>query len=302
MMAKKTEERNMRSLNLDEMSAQEIVSLMQEEDREIHFGISPATPHIAKAVEEIVKRWQEGGRVFVIGAGTSGRIGMLDAVELGPTFSVESDRWTAIVAGGNEAMWQPLEENEDDEAVIQAELKSRNLNEKDTIIGIAASGSTPFVVSGLLYGKKQGALTIAISNNEQTKVSAISDIGIEAVAGPEVIRGSTRLKAGTTQKMIINMISTAVMVRLGKVYGNEMVDMKLINQKLVQRAAGIIQTVADIPEEEAFTLLKKSQFQLKEALFMALTDASQEEAVRFLQETDGHIKKAVTLFFGKNTK
>lgn len=301
-MAKKTEERNMRSLNLDELSAQEIVSLMQEEDRQIHAGISPATPHIAKAVEEIVKRWQEGGRVFVIGAGTSGRIGMLDAVELGPTFSVDSARWTAIVAGGNEAMWQPLEENEDDEAIIQAELKSRNLNEKDTIIGIAASGSTPFVVSGLLYGKKQGSLTISISNNEQTKVSAISDIGIEAVAGPEVIRGSTRLKAGTIQKMIINMISTAVMVRLGKVYGNEMVDMKLINQKLVQRAAGIIQTVADIPEEKAFDLLKNSRFQLKEALFIALTDASPEEAVRYLQETDGYVKKAVTLFFGKNTK
>ena len=186
--------------------------------------------------------------------------------------------------------------------MIQSELESRNLNEKDTIIGIAASGSTPFVVSGLQYGKKQGALTIAISNNEQTEVSAISDIGIEAVVGPEVIRGSTRLKAGSAQKMMINMISTAVMVRLGKVYSNEMVDMKLINQKLVQRGAGIIQTVAGIPEEDAFDLLKKSQCQLKEALFMALTDASQEEAVRCLKEADGHVKKAVTLFLGKHIK
>lgn len=296
-MIKQTEARNMRSLNLDEMSAQEIVSLMQEEDRQIYSGISPAIPHIAKAVEEIAKRWQEGGRVFVIGAGTSGRIGMLDAVELGPTFSVESERWTAIVAGGNEAMWQPLEENEDDETVIQTELKNHVIHEKDTIIGITASGSTPFVVSGLQYGKKQGALTISISNNEHTKVSAISDIGIEAAAGPEVIRGSTRLKAGTAQKMIINMISTAVMVRLGKVYGNEMADMKLINQKLVQRAAGIIQTVADIPEDEAFEILKNSRFQLKEALFIALTDASPEEAVHYLQKANGHVKKAVTLFF-----
>ncbi|WP_416829219.1 N-acetylmuramic acid 6-phosphate etherase [Ectobacillus polymachus] len=298
-MKKKTEERNMRSLNLDEMSAQEIVSLMLEEDRHIYFGLSPAIPQIAKAVEEIVKRWKEGGRVFVVGAGTSGRIGMLDSVELGPTFSVESNRWITIVAGGNEAMWQALEENEDDEKVIQAELKNREINRIDTIIGITASGSTPFVVSGLEYGKKQGSLTISISNNENTKVSAISDIGIEAIVGPEIIRGSTRLKAGTAQKMIVNMISTAVMVRLGKVYGNEMVDMRLINQKLVQRAIGIIQTVADIPEYEAAEILKSSQYQLKEALFIALTDVSREASVHYLQEADGHIKKALNLFLNK---
>lgn len=301
-MAKKTEERNMRSLNLDEMPAQEIVSLMLEEDRHIFSALSSTLPGIAKAVDEIVKRWGKGGRVFVIGAGTSGRLGMLDAVELGPTFSVESNRWSAIVAGGHEAMWQPLEENEDDETVIQTELKNRGLDGKDTVIGVTASGSTPFVIAGLEYGKRQGALTIAISNNENTKVSSISDIGIEAVVGPEVIRGSTRLKAGTAQKMMLNMISTAVMVRLGKVYGNEMVDMKLINKKLVHRAVGMIQSLADIEEEEAAAILKSSHFQLKEALFIALTDASYEEAVHYLQKANGHLKKAITLFFEINTK
>ncbi|MFC3884912.1 N-acetylmuramic acid 6-phosphate etherase [Bacillus songklensis] len=169
-MVKKTEERNPRSLKLDEMTSQEIVSLMLEEDQHLSSCIMPNIPKIAKAIDEIVTRWEEGGRVFVIGAGTSGRLGMLDAVELGPTFSVESDRWLAIVAGGNEAMWKPLEENEDDEMIIQTELKTHGISKQDTVIGITASGSTPFVVSGLKYAKRMGALTIAISNNAETIV------------------------------------------------------------------------------------------------------------------------------------
>jgi N-acetylmuramic acid 6-phosphate etherase len=300
MMNKKTEERNPRSLKLDEMTAREIITLMLEEDQTITSGITPAVPQIARAVDEIVKRWEEGGRVFVIGAGTSGRLGMLDAVELGPTFSVESNRWIAIVAGGNEAMWQPLEENEDGETIIQTELKNYGISKQDTVIGITASGSTPFVVSGLRYAKEVGAFTIAISNNAETIVSSISDIGIEAVVGPEIIRGSTRLKAGTAQKMMLNMISTAVMVRLGKVYGNEMIDMRLINQKLVKRAVDMIQNVADVTEQEAVRVLDNSRFQLKEALFMALTNVSYEEAVYYLQKENRHLKKALKYFFKTN--
>jgi N-acetylmuramic acid 6-phosphate etherase len=297
-MEKQTEQRNMRTVHLDSMTSAEIVAVMLDEDRRIVDGILPHASKMAQAVDEIVNRWKKGGRVFVIGAGTSGRIGMLDAVELGPTFSVESSRWTAIVAGGNEAMWQPLEETEDDESVIEAKLQSKGLTENDTVIGMTASGSTPFALAGLRQAKQVGALTVIVTNNEGTPASFVSDIAIEAVVGPEVLRGSTRLKAGTAQKIVLNILSTGVMVRLGRVYGNEMVDMKLINQKLVSRAAGMIQTIADVSEEEAYTILKRSEFQLKEALFTALTDASPEEAARYLQQADRHVKKAVTLFFG----
>lgn len=299
MSEKQTEAINSRTVDIDERSTHEMISLMLKEDERIVSGIAPVIPSIAAAVDQIYRRWVRGGRVFVVGAGTSGRIGMLDAVELGPTFSVDPNRWIAIIAGGKEAMYQPLEENEDDTKKVREELAGYDLTDEDIIIGITASGSTPFVLSAIELGNEKDAFTVSISNNEKTPVSAISRIAIEAVTGPEVIRGSTRLKAGTAQKMILNMISTGVMIKAGKVYQNEMVDMKLINQKLEMRAVSMIEELAGITEEKAQHLLSDNDNNLKQAIFVSLTESTKEEAVYFLEKADQHLKKAIHLFHQK---
>lgn len=221
-----TESVNLNSMTIDEMESINIVSLMLEEDQAIHQGIKKALQSIAKAVDLIVKQWKRDGRVFVVGAGTSGRLGVLDAVELGPTFSIEENRWIGLVAGGKEAMYRPLEQHEDDMDMIINELKNFSFNHNDVVIGISASGSTPYSVSAIKYAKALGATAISISCNHNTISSELSDCGIEVVTGSEVIRGSTRLKAGTAQKITLNMLSTATMVRLGKVYQNQMVNMQ----------------------------------------------------------------------------
>ncbi len=295
-----TERSNPRSINIDEMNSLEIVSLMNDEDSEIIRGVKRVLPQIAQAVDVIVERWKDGGRVFIVGAGTSGRLGVLDAVELIPTFSIEKDRWIGIIAGGYEAMWAPLEENEDDGEISIKELKRYSLTSRDVIIGISASGSTPYVLSALNYGKEHRAASISISSNDEAEISKISDISIEVIVGPEVIRGSTRLKSGTAQKMILNMISTATMVRLGKVYKNQMVEMKIINQKLEDRAVSILQDLANILENEAEILLKRSDYDLKTAIFIGITKASLEEANFYLDQADGRLKEAISRFFNTN--
>lgn len=302
MVRKPTEERNERTSLIDEMDSLQIVEMMHKEDSAITAAVNEALPQIAKAVDAVVKRWNKGGRVFVIGAGTSGRVGMLDAVELGPTFSVETGRWTAIVSGGNEAMWQSLEETEDDESVIRNELQSYQLNTSDCVIGLTASGSTPFVKSGLSYAKEVGGCTISISNNKHTDVSKISDVSVELSTGPEVIRGSTRLKAGTAQKIALNMISTAVMIRLGKVYQNEMVDMKLINLKLKKRAENILMDLTGINAEAAESAMHQTHYNLKEAIFMTVTQSSHEQAAVSIERAEGKLKQAIQYFFDKDKK
>ncbi|WP_117168594.1 N-acetylmuramic acid 6-phosphate etherase [Paraliobacillus sediminis] len=292
-----TESVNENSLAIDEMEAIDIVTLMLEENQVIYQGVKTCLPQIARAVDLIVSQWNKGGRVFVVGAGTSGRIGVLDAVELGPTFSVPADRWIAIVAGGQKAMWHPLEQHEDDSSKVIKELEQHNLNARDCVIGITASGSTSFALAGIKYANEVNAVTIAISCNHDTTASSISDCAIEAVVGPEVIRGSTRLKAGTTQKMIINMLSTATMIQLGKVYQNQMVEVQLINNKLVKRAEQSLMTIADVSEAEAKILMKKTEHNLKQAIFISLTDASVEQAEKYLRESNGHLKKAIHNFF-----
>ncbi|WP_117161218.1 N-acetylmuramic acid 6-phosphate etherase [Paraliobacillus sp. X-1268] len=292
-----TESVNENSLAIDEMDAMDIVTLMLEEDRVIYQGVKPCLPHIARAVDLIVSQWNKGGRVFVVGAGTSGRIGVLDAVELGPTFSVSADRWIAIVAGGYEAMWHPLEQHEDESAKVMKELEQYKLNSRDVVIGITASGSTAFALAAINYANEVDAVTIAISCNHEAAASAISDCAIEAVVGPEVIRGSTRLKAGTAQKTIINMLSTATMIRLGKVYQNQMVEVQLINKKLVKRAEQSLMAITDISKPEAKELMKKTRNDLKKAIFISMTDASVEQADKYLRESNGHLKKALHDFF-----
>jgi N-acetylmuramic acid 6-phosphate etherase len=295
-MTKVTESVNENSLTIDEMTSLEIVSLMQKEDQVINEAVEKVLPEVAQAVDMIVKQWKLGGRVFVVGAGTSGRLGVLDAVELGPTFSVEEGRWIGLVAGGKEAMWTPLEQHEDDEKVVITELKSYDFNDRDVVIGISASGSTPYSVTSLEYASEVGALTISISCNHDTISTQLSDCGIEVVVGPEVIRGSTRLKAGTAQKMVLNMISTGAMIRLGKVYHNQMVGVQLINQKLVQRAKQTLMDVTSISEQEVTELMKKTNYHLKTAIFMTMTGVDAAQAKAYLKEADGHLKNAMKAY------
>ena len=270
---------------------------MNLEDKIVIDAIHKVQTEIATAVDLIIARWKKGGRVFIAGAGTSGRIGILDAVELEPTFSVEPKRWIGLIAGGKEAMWRTLEQHEDNANEVVEELKQYNFNEKDTIIAISASGSTPYSVSALTYGKEKNAATISISCNQNTISTSISDIGIELLTGPEIIRGSTRLKAGTAQKMVMNMISTGVMIRLGKVYHNEMVDMKIINKKLRNRAKVMLMELSNINEQKADYLLKLTDNQLKPALFMAITDSTLNEANHYLTAADGHLKNALKRYY-----
>lgn len=293
MTQKVTESLNINSLKIDEMSSFGIVSLMLEEDRAIEQGVKNALPQVAKAVDLIVEKWMQGARVFVVGAGTSGRLGVLDAVELGPTFSVEEGRWVGLVAGGKEAMWEPLEQHEDDENVVVRELDGYSFGEKDVVIGISASGSTPYSVAAIKYAKELRATAISISCNHDTISSEWSDCGIEVVVGPEVIRGSTRLKAGTAQKIVLNMISTATMIRLGKVYQNQMVDMQLINKKLVKRAEQTLMEVVDVSESEAQALMVKSNRNLKAAIFIGVTGTDLETALIHLDKANGHLKNAM---------
>ncbi|WP_048716543.1 N-acetylmuramic acid 6-phosphate etherase [Bacillus sp. 522_BSPC] len=295
-----TETSNEKSLLLDEWSSFEIVQFMNQEDDGITNAVKEALPMIALAVDGMVDRWKLGGRIFVIGAGTSGRLGVVDAVELVPTFSIEEDRWIGILAGGYEAMWTSLEETEDDEQLIQSTLENHDFSERDVLIGVTASGSTPFVLAAIHYGKERNGLTIGISNNENTKLSSICDYGIEAITGPEVIRGSTRLKAGTAQKMVLNMLSTASMVRVGKVYRNEMVDMKLINNKLVYRAVQTLMNATDLSEADAARILKENDHNLKVSIFRVLTGGTKEDSLHYLGEADGHIKHAIQLYYQKN--
>ncbi len=288
-----TEATNQNSLTLDEMSSLEIVQTMNQEDHAIDPGVKQALPAIAAAIDLIVKKWHHGARVFVIGAGTSGRLGVLDAAELGPTFSVKEDRWIGLIAGGKEAMWRPLERHEDSGIDVVTELKSYELNQADVLIGLSASGSTPYVLSALQFGRKIGAVTISISCNPETDASAFSDIPIEVVVGAEVIRGSTRLKAGTAQKMVLNMLSTGTMVRLGKVFQNQMVDVQPINQKLVQRAVDTLMDLTAMTEPEARKLYQQCGQELKVAILVAMTDTDIEKAQAYLKQSDGHLKQAM---------
>ncbi|MGP4038426.1 N-acetylmuramic acid 6-phosphate etherase [Gracilibacillus sp. D59] len=291
-----TEATNQNSLSIDEMEALDIVHLMLEEDRNILEGVKKSLTAIAKAVELIVDKWQHGARVFVAGAGTSGRIGVLDAVELGPTFSIDPDRWIAFVAGGKNAMWEPLEQHEDSDSDIVQELQQHHFNENDVLIAISASGTTPYSLAALTYAKEKQASSISISCNNQTISSELSDVGIELVVGPEVIRGSTRLKAGTAQKLAINMISTATMIKLGKVYQNEMVDMQLINKKLVKRAETMLTQLTNLDEQEAQALMNETNNDVKLSLIIAKTGCTKQEAEKYLTKANSHVKKAIHLY------
>ncbi|WP_041263649.1 N-acetylmuramic acid 6-phosphate etherase [Francisella salina] len=285
-----TEKRNPRSFNLDSMSVQESVNLMIDEEYGVIEALKEQSLNIAKIVEVTSQALKKGGRIIYIGAGTSGRLGILDAVECPPTFSVDYNTIIGLIAGGEKAFIQAQEGAEDNPDFGKADLLKIDLTVKDVVIGIAASGRTPYVIGALEYANSIDATTIAISCTKQAKISSYADYNVEAVPGPEVLTGSTRLKAGTTQKLILNIISTLSMVSVGKVYQNLMVDVKPTNEKLVERSKNIICEATGVDYVTAQDFYMKANKSVKVAIAMILNDCDYEQALAILKKNNNFIK------------
>ncbi|AGA77033.1 N-acetylmuramic acid 6-phosphate etherase [Echinicola vietnamensis] len=253
----KTTESSSHYDNLENMSIAELISNMNKEDQTVPVAVSKALPAIEKLIEKIVDRMAQGGRLFYIGAGTSGRLGILDASECPPTYGVSHDMVIGLIAGGDTAIRKAVERAEDDPDQSWQDLKANGIQELDTVIGIAASGTTPYVIGGVKTAREKGLLTGCITCNEGSPLAKVAEYPVEVVVGPEFVTGSTRMKSGTAQKLVLNMISTSVMIKLGKVKGNKMVNMQLSNQKLVERGTRMIMEATGLAEEQAKERLLK---------------------------------------------
>jgi N-acetylmuramic acid 6-phosphate etherase len=288
-----TEKRNCSSMNLDSLSIGDILSLMNSEDKQIPFQIEKCIHEIEKVVELVIASLSNKGRVIYIGAGTSGRLGVVDAVETVPTFNVPKGLFTALMAGGNDAMFQAVEKAEDKEEEAIRMLKEIGFNSNDILIGISASGHTPFVKGGFKYSQIIKSKSVLICNVSNPELGDFCDISINAVTGPEVLTGSTRLKAGTADKIILNMISTASMVKMGKVYENLMVDVVTTNEKLKYRAISIVCEATNADEEIAKEKLKESKWNAKNAIVQILLDVNATEADILLKKENGFIRRVI---------
>lgn len=286
-----TESRNVKSMNIDKESTEDILKLFNEEDKTVPEAVQEALPDIAKAVDKVVESFNNKGRLFYVGAGTSGRLGILDAVECVPTFGTDPEMVQGLIAGGNAAIKDAVEGAEDSKEFGKEDLLSHKLNSNDTVIGIAASGRTPYCIGALEYAKEVGANTVSISCNKKAILSEYAEISVEVDCGPEVITGSTRLKAGTAQKLILNMISSTSMIKIGKVYGNLMVDVKPTNEKLLDRAVRIIMEATGCERNKAEEVFEKSEKQPKVAIMMVLTNSNKEKAEQLLENNHGFIRQ-----------
>ena len=288
-----TEKQNLNTLNLDQMSIKEALTVMNKEDEKVAEAIKEVIPEIEKAVEVIIQQFNKGGRLIYIGAGTSGRLGVLDASECPPTFGAPKEQVVGIIAGGNVALTDAIEGAEDDVEQGKTDVKEIDLNENDVLVGLAASGRTPYVIGALEYANEINVPTVSVACTKDSEIGKVANIAIEAVPGPEVLTGSTRLKAGSTQKMILNMLTTISMVGIGKAYKNLMVDVQPTNEKLISRAKGIVMKATDVTEELASQKLDDSGGDVKVAILMILLDIDKDNAVEKLNETKGHIRKAL---------
>lgn len=288
-----TESRNPDTMDLDTMTPLELVTAMNREDRKVAEAVEKVLPQTAKAVEWVCEAFEAGGRLIYMGAGTSGRLGILDSSECPPTFGVDPGMVIGLIAGGDGAIRQAVEGAEDSETLGIEDLKALSLSRKDVVAGIAASGRTPYVSAALSYAKSIGCRTVAIACNEGSLIGKSADLSIEPVVGPEVLTGSTRLKAGTAQKMILNMISTGAMVGIGKAYQNLMVDVVQSNEKLRTRAENILMAAAEIERDEARRLLDEAGGSVKLAIAMKRMGAEPKEAEAKLRESHGHIRACV---------
>jgi len=279
---------------LDVMTVSELLLAMNESDAEVPKAVSLVLPRIEKAIDGVIDRMLQGGRLIYIGAGTSGRLGVLDAAECGPTFSITSEQVVAFIAGGDSAIKNPAEGAEDLPELGKADLQSINVGQLDCVVGIAASGRTPYVMGAIEYARSVGALTIALTSNPNSQLGKISDHALDIDSGPELLAGSTRLKSGTAQKLVLNMISTVSMVRLGKTFGNLMVDLQVSNEKLADRAVRIIQTATGSTKIEASEALKASGHEVKVAILMLLLHIEPQTARERLQASSNRIREALT--------
>ena len=288
-----TEQRNPNTADIDRVSTLEIVRRINNEDKKVAYAVERELEPIAKAVDAIQDALHAGGRLIYCGCGTSGRLGVLDAAECPPTYSADPGMVMGVMAGGERAMFKAVEGAEDNREAGREDMKQINLSAKDVLVGIAASGRTPYVLGAMAYAHEIGAKTVAVTCNKASEMNAVADIPIGVETGPEVIPGSTRMKCGTAQKMVLNMLSTGAMIRLGKVYGNLMVDVMPTNEKLVRRAISIVATAADVDEEVARRTLEACGFSVKTAIVMLVRGESAEAAKERLQETGGVIAKAL---------
>lgn len=288
-----TEQRNPATMHIDSMSTIDMVKTINEEDKKVAVAVGTQDDKIARTIDEAAKRYSKGGRLIYIGAGTSGRLGVLDAAELVPTYGIKPERAIGLIAGGKGAMYVAVEGAEDSQELAKKDLKDLKLNKNDIVLGLAASGRTPYVIGGLDYAKTIGALTISIACVENSEIGHHADIVIEAVVGPEAITGSTRMKAGTAQKMILNMISTGVMIKQGKVFENVMIDVKPTNSKLIDRACRIIQTTTGVSTPEARNTLKKANNDVGLAIVMLKTISDLSQAKNLLKAENGNVAEVL---------
>lgn len=288
-----TESRNEQSMQIDTANPIDILRIMNEQDQLVALAVKEVLPDVEAAVQFVFESFKNGGRLIYLGAGTSGRLGVLDAVECPPTFSTNPEMVQGIIAGGERAFLKAVEGAEDQPDLGVSDLKELGLTKHDTVIGIAASGRTPYVIGALRYARSIGAKTVALSCNKNAAISQVADQSIEVIVGPEVLTGSTRLKAGTAHKMILNMISTSSMILLGKAYENLMVDVHVSNQKLKERAIGIIRKITGVSYQQALETLEASDLQVKTAIVMIQTNTNKQEAEQLLAEANGYVKKAI---------
>ena len=288
-----TEQRNSNSMHVDSLSALEIVQLMNDEDKQVPLAIEKCLPQIAQAVECIVAAFQQGGRLVYIGAGTSGRLGVLDASECPPTFGVPPEMVKGIIAGGERALRHPIEGAEDSKAQAVADLQTIQFSSKDVLVGIAASGRTPYVIGALEYAESLGSVTVSIASNPNSAMANIVDIAIDTVVGAEVLTGSSRLKSGTAQKLVLNMLTTASMILMGKCYQNLMVDVQASNEKLKARAIRIVMQATDCDKALAEETLKQADQNAKLAIMMILSGLDRAQAETLLEKHQGKLQLAL---------
>lgn len=288
-----TEQRNPNSMQLDSLSAQELVALINREDQQVALAVEKCLPQIASAVEKIVAAFERGGRLVYVGAGTSGRLGVLDASECPPTYGVKPEMVVGLIAGGDHALRHPIEGAEDNVQQGQADLEEIDFSARDVLVGIAASGRTPYVLGALNYAKQLGATTVSIASNPKSKMAEVADIAIETVVGPEVLTGSSRMKSGTAQKLVLNMLTTASMVLIGKCYQNLMVDVQASNEKLKARALKIVMEATECDNETAANVLAKANGQVKLAILMQLSGLDALEAKSLLDKSNGKLRQAL---------
>lgn len=288
-----TETRNNRTMNLDQMTILNVLQVMNEEDQKVPLAIAAELEQIERAIQLVIRSFKQGGRLIYVGAGTSGRLGILDAVECPPTFGTDFEVVQGLIAGGQEAFVVAVEGAEDNAELAKNDLQAIGLTDKDTVIGIAASGRTPYVIGALQYANSVGASTASLACNKGAEISNFAKVAIEVVPGPEILTGSTRLKAGTAQKLVLNMISTCSMIGVGKVYKNLMVDVQPTNLKLVERSKRIIMQATDVSYEQAADCYEKANKNVKAAIVMILSACEYEEALERLEKNEGFVQHAI---------